>query len=224
MLHQGCADIRAAVKQKREDSFRQAALSNAFSNHLPDKFACTRMRRMRLDDHRIPRCERGSGIPSRYGESQREVTRSEHDDWAQRTQHGTDIWLGGGLALGVGSVNPRGNPRTLLGCLCKQPELSASARSLTLQARLRQSSFHPSAFDYVTGDGLYLRRDLAQEGTALRSWHATITGKGLGREESGKLYFFGSCRNVSRLQRSPVSGIHGVERLSGTVAVSKPNQ
>src|ERR1700733_2978456 len=152
MLHQGCADIRATVKQKRETSFRQAALSNAFSNHLPDKFACTRMRRMHLDDHRIPRCERGSGIPSRHGEYDRGVSPREHDDWAQRTQHGTVIWLSGGLALGVGTVNPRGNQRTLLRYLCKQPELSASACSLALQARLRQSSFLPCAFDYVTCD------------------------------------------------------------------------
>jgi hypothetical protein len=152
MFHQGCADFSDTVKQKRENAFRQTALSNAFSNHLPDEFACTRMRRMRLHDHWISRCERGSGIPSRCGESQREVTRSEHDDWAQRTQHGTDIWLGGGLALGVGTVNPRGNPRTLLRYLRKQPELSASARSLALQARLRQSSFLPCTFDYVTSD------------------------------------------------------------------------
>jgi hypothetical protein len=56
-----------------------------------DEFACTRMRRMRLHHGRISRCERGSGTPSSYRESQRKVTRSGHDNWAQRKQHGTDI-------------------------------------------------------------------------------------------------------------------------------------
>src|SRR3984885_16141654 len=119
MLRECRANFRTTIKQKRENTLRQTALSSALSNHLRDELAGTGMRRMGFYDDRIPGGECGSAVPSSYRESQREVTRSEHHDRSQRTQPGTDIRPGSGLAVGVGSVNPRGNPRPILRHFCK---------------------------------------------------------------------------------------------------------
>jgi hypothetical protein len=95
----------------------------------------------------------------------------------------------------------------------KKPELSTGARSLTLQARSRQSSFLPCARDEVTGNGFYLRCNLAQEGATLTSRDTTEGAKSLGRNANRKFHFFRSCRQKSRLQTLPACGIHGVGRL-----------
>ncbi len=62
--------------------------------------------RVRFDDHRAAHCQRGCGVATGHGESEREVRRREHGYGADRTQDAAQVGLGRGGGR-VSVVNDR---------------------------------------------------------------------------------------------------------------------
>src|ERR1019366_10665900 len=99
------ADARSSAKKQREDTFGQTAFANTLADRAPDQFARTGVGCMRLHDYRISGCQGRRSISASSREGQRKVARSENNHRTQRPQHGTQVWLGKGVGVGVGMVN-----------------------------------------------------------------------------------------------------------------------
>src|SRR5579862_7312216 len=181
MFDQSCADLRAAAKQQREDTFRQSAFANAFLNGTPDQFAGAWMGRMRLDDYGISSSQSRSRVSAGDGKRQGKIAGAKYHNRAQGPKHGPDVRFRGRLAVRIGGVDSRIDPRSLFRHLRKQPKLANRAGCLSLQAGGSQSSLQSSTFDDVSCDRLYFCCDGPQQRTALASGNTAVRVKGFRR-------------------------------------------
>ena len=158
------------------------------------------MSRVRFDDDRIAGRKRRRRVSSRNGKCQRKIAGSEHHHGPERPQHRANIGLRRGLALGIGAVDARLDPRSLFRNLREKSQLAARTRRLPLQPGLRQRRFLPGPFDDVRRNRLDFRRNLAQECAALPSGKCGSRVERLRSQIGPPINFFARGREESRLQ------------------------
>ena len=101
MLGQELTDVFAVTHEHREGAFWKTRGAHGVDDESTHNLGGTRMRVVRHHDDGITRGERGSGVATGDGIGEREITGTEHRDWAEGTAHRAMIRLGQGLAVGV---------------------------------------------------------------------------------------------------------------------------
>src|SRR5580692_13067804 len=113
MLDQRGADLTSRSVQRAEHPGMKALGGDGAGDDLGGKLAGSRMRGMRLDDHRASGRERRGGIAAAHGKSQRKIAGTEDDDRAEGPQQGAEIRAGEWLTIGESRVDARLHPGAL---------------------------------------------------------------------------------------------------------------
>ncbi|OMP13315.1 hypothetical protein COLO4_01895 [Corchorus olitorius] len=180
-----CARHIVVGHDEREHAFRQPTLRNRGLNGTAHQFGRTRVRRMRLHDHRATGCQRRCGIATRHRERQREVARTEHGHRAERNAAHAQVRARQRLAFRQGRIKPRAHGIAGTHHACKQAQLVARAATLAFQARTRQGRLGHRAFDQRIAQRFDLAGDGFQEGSAGFRRGLAVNVKSRGGQFSG---------------------------------------
>ena len=224
MLHQRRAHHRARTEDQRERPRRQAALLHAVRDHLPHHLAGARMRRMRLDDHRIARGKRRGRIPAGNRKRQRKIAGAEDCDRSERTQHGADIGARQRLAVRLRRIDARHGPRAFFHHLRKKPKLIDGAAHLSLQPRYRQRRLAMRALHNLRRDGFNARGNVAQEPRLFRAGELAVGREGIVGQPRRQVHVVYGGGVINRIEASSGGRVEALEcRASSLVGFAVQN-
>src|SRR4051812_44754929 len=117
------------------------------------------MARMAFYDDRVSTGERRCRVAAACSKSEWKVTRAEHRDWSPRHEHSPKIRFGQRLALWIGAIDHRFDPRSFANYLREHSKLSAGASPLAGEPGAWQSCLRLAALQKLVAQAFDLRSD-----------------------------------------------------------------